>query len=105
MTFRRLCFSHNYLEANTIKSMLEFEGVEVHLSGEALTGAMGELPATVTQIEIKVKEEHFETAQSLLSDYHRTPSNPNSHWVCSSCGEENASSFEICWQCGAEPKG
>ena len=94
----KLCSSANYLEANTIRAMLDSEGIEVFLKGEALAGAMGELPMNVTEIEVFVKPEQFAQAERLLNDFKQRQVHGN-NWLCGECGEENAPAFEICWSC------
>lgn len=100
--FCHLCFSANYIEANTIKGMLENAGIPVHLVGEALSGAMGELPANVTQVEVLVDAQKLDKAEVLLDEYQYASRSTQPHWLCKQCGEDNAPQFEICWQCGGE---
>ncbi|MCW8329519.1 DUF2007 domain-containing protein [Photobacterium sp. SDRW27] len=87
----------NNLEAHSIKGMLENACIEVHLSGESLGAAAGELPADVLQVGVWVHEEQKQVARELLQAYE----NRNCHdWVCPQCTERNEGQFEICWQCG-----
>ena len=37
----------------------------------------------------------------VRKDYENPPSELES-WKCSSCGEKNPKSFEVCWSCGSE---
>lgn len=93
----KLYSSANYIEANTIRAMLDGAGIEVFLKGEALAGAVGELPANVAEIEVYVKPEQFEKADQLLQAFKQQQNNES--WYCRECGEENAPAFEICWSC------
>ncbi len=89
----------NSLEAHSLKGMLESQGIGVRLSGEALNGAVGELPADQTGVTLWVEEYRLTLAKEHLARYE---SQVSSVWLCTQCGEENEGSFEICWQCGEE---
>ncbi len=89
----------NSLEAHTLKGSLEVSGVTVQLQGEALSGALGELPANAVEVTLLVRARDLEEAQLILESYRR---GDGPAWYCRRCGEHNAGSFEICWQCGHE---
>ena len=90
----------NSLEAHMLKGALEVSGIEVQLQGEALAGALGELPANALEVRVLVKHHHLAPAQQILLDYQQQN---KPAWYCGQCGEHNAGSFEICWQCAHEP--
>ncbi|NHH99371.1 MULTISPECIES: DUF2007 domain-containing protein [Oceanimonas] len=90
------------LEAHTLKGALESRGMAVKLQGEALAGALGELPMDVAQVTLLVQEKDWQRARTFLQDYQRKSQGT---WHCGSCGEENDASFEICWRCGSGPEG
>jgi hypothetical protein len=54
------------VQAHIVRGLIEAEGLVVFLKGEGLTGALGELPATVRQIEVQVPEEDRERARALV---------------------------------------
>lgn len=88
------------LEAHALKGDLESEGIEVRLLGEALLGAVGELPVDAQQIRVQVPEQELARARQLLeqrSQQHRR------EWRCPHCGELNGSAYEVCWRCGCDP--
>ena len=89
----------NALEAHSLKGMLEAQHIAVHLSGEGLGAAAGELPANVVEVGLWVKDCQQASAQRLLAEYEQAD---QSGWVCASCGEQNGSQFELCWQCGRD---
>lgn len=89
----------NSLEAHMLKGALEISGIEVQLQGEMLAGALGELPANAIEVTMLVKAEQRAPAQQILLNYQHQQ---QPAWYCSQCGEHNAGSFEICWQCGHE---
>ncbi len=98
---QKLYTAISLLEANTLQSMMRAQGVEVFLKGEALAGALGELPATVAQVELWVNQKQRALAEQLLDEYHQADQS-GVHWSCRSCGEENPPGFQLCWQCQTE---
>ncbi|WMC10383.1 DUF2007 domain-containing protein [Oceanimonas pelagia] len=90
----------NSLEAHTLKGALESRGMAVQLRGEALSGALGELPMDVAQVTLLVQEKDWQRARTFLQGYQRKEKRS---WHCGQCGEENDASFEICWRCGSGP--
>ncbi|MFD2177151.1 DUF2007 domain-containing protein [Veronia pacifica] len=89
----------NSLEAHSLKGMLEAIGIKATLKGESLSSAAGELPADVVAVTLWVQANNEVRAREALADYE------NQHlssWICKQCGEENAGSFELCWQCSTE---
>ncbi|KHT60530.1 hypothetical protein RJ45_23305 [Photobacterium gaetbulicola] len=89
----------NALEAHSLKGMLEAQHIAVHLSGEGLGAAAGELPANVVEVGLWVKVSQQAGAQRLLEQYECAE---QAGWVCSGCGEHNGSQFELCWHCGQD---
>jgi hypothetical protein len=59
----------NVIQAHLIRDILESDGIPVHLGGESLTGAVGELPATVLQIEVQVPPEFALRARKLALQF------------------------------------
>jgi hypothetical protein len=51
--------------AHMIRAALEAEGIPVHIAGEALMGAVGELPATLLQVEVQVPPEFAKRARKI----------------------------------------
>lgn len=92
----------NSLEAHTLKGALESRGMAVQLKGEALSGALGELPMDVARVTLLVQANDWQQAREFIQDYQQQGGRS---WRCRQCGEENDASFEICWQCGSGPEG
>jgi len=53
------------MQAHIVKAALEEEGIPVNISGEALMGAVGELPATMLQVEVQVPPEFAKRAREI----------------------------------------
>ncbi|WP_375056724.1 DUF2007 domain-containing protein [Zobellella sp. DQSA1] len=90
----------NSLEAHTLKGALEVAGIEVCLQGEALAGALGELPMNAVEVTLLIHPRDLERSRLILEKYRR---GVRDSWRCGHCGECNAGSFETCWRCGHEP--
>jgi len=56
-------------EAGLIRGLLESNGIKVQMSGDYLTGGIGELPAW-DYIYLKINEPDLEKAEHLLQEYH-----------------------------------
>ncbi|ODP97806.1 MULTISPECIES: DUF2007 domain-containing protein [Salinivibrio] len=86
----------NTLEAHSLKGLLASHNIPCLLKGEALSAAVGELPTDVQGVTLWVAPEHTHQARVLLQEYE---AQSQTRWVCGHCGEDNAGSFELCWQC------
>jgi hypothetical protein len=53
------------MQAHIVRAALEEEGIPVNISGEALMGAVGELPATLLQVEVQVPPEFAVRAREI----------------------------------------
>ncbi|WP_445401957.1 putative signal transducing protein [Zobellella sp. An-6] len=91
----------NSLEAHTLKGAMEVAGIAVLLQGEALSGALGELPVNAVEVTLLIHPGDLKEARLILEQYRRGSCGS---WRCPHCGEPNAASFEICWRCGQEPE-
>jgi len=61
--------ANDITEAGLIRGLLESNGIRVQITGEYLTGAVGELPAW-NYIYVKIEEADLEKAEHLLQEYH-----------------------------------
>jgi len=52
-------------QAHLVRAALEAEGIPVNISGEALMGAVGELPATMLHVEVQVPPEFAQRAREI----------------------------------------
>lgn len=51
---RTVFIASGLVQGHLVRGMLEAEGIRVHLKGEALRSAIGELPPDVMQVEVQV---------------------------------------------------
>ena len=71
--------AENILDAHLVKGALEHHGVPAFVTGEYLTGALGELPAHGL-VAIMVPDDHVEAAAAFLkelADEHRAAFDPD----------------------------
>ena len=98
----RMVYTHeNSLLVGSARNLLESEGLKVVVRNEFASGAMGELSPLDTWAELWVLDDaDYEKAHQIIAN---ALSDKNARdWTCSSCGEQNGASFEVCWQCGNE---
>jgi hypothetical protein len=60
----------NLADAHLLRQLLQDTGIPVHLNGEYLQGALGEVPPN-TPILLMVPDEHAQTARALVLDWER----------------------------------
>ena len=87
--------------ANVIRGLLESEGIAVQEAGDNFSGAYPGLEWT--RIRLFVDPLNLERAKRLIADYQRGSQDAPA-WLCRACGESNAGTFEICWQCNQAPE-
>jgi hypothetical protein len=85
----------------SVKNTLELAGYDCHIRNEFAVGGVGDIAPIETWPEVwLVDEDLFEEALKHI-EFIILKQTPSSHdWICDNCGEENASSFEFCWNCG-----
>ena len=94
----------NTQEAHLIKAALEEVGIEARVVGDHLQNAVGDLPAVAIAPRVWVRTEKFDQARKIITDHQarrQSRATLASEWKCAECGEPNALSFEICWNCQA----
>ncbi|NND54189.1 MAG: DUF2007 domain-containing protein [Gammaproteobacteria bacterium] len=86
-------------EAHLVVHLLARHNIAADISGEALQGALGELPV-FGNVRVKVAAADEARAKQLIAEWEQTSDSSN-EWRCNACAETNPGSFEFCWQCGA----
>jgi len=87
---------HNFLVSH-VRNILENENIETLLKNEFIGGAAGDLSPFDTWQELWVEDKDFDKAKKLLSSL--SEDDVFIDWKCSTCGEANDVSFEVCWKC------
>jgi hypothetical protein len=88
--------NENRLLVNNVLNIVENEGIEIMLKNEFTGGAAGDIAPHETWLEVWVEDEDFYRASRLIE---AIESNTGPGWECTSCGEFNDASFEVCWSC------
>ena len=107
---RQVFVGQHSAEAHFVKGLLEADGIETEVRGEALFGVRGEVPATPDTLpSVWVQDSEVERARALVAAYERREDPPAvswSEWRCPKCDESLDAQFTDCWQCGtSRPKG
>ncbi len=111
LEMRQVFVAQHPTEAYFVKDLLEREGIDAEVRGEALFGMRGEAPVTPDTLpSVWVSEERqSEKALAVVAAYRRGDGRAaaaGQPWRCLRCAEELESQFTTCWKCGsARPKG
>ncbi|MEM9017342.1 MAG: DUF2007 domain-containing protein [Verrucomicrobiota bacterium] len=100
---RELFREKDFSLVGQFRSLLESEGIQVHIRNEYLTGAgLTEIPVPEFYPALcVVNDEDYERAMEVIrSHLTRSDKSPGYDWTCAKCGEENPGNFEVCWSCG-----
>ncbi len=90
----------NSIELAPYKNLLERHEIQVLVKNEFTGGALGEIPINESWPQLWVLHDNDEEkARALCLELEREAKRPQNDWSCQFCGEENASSFELCWHC------
>jgi hypothetical protein len=88
-----------------VKQYLDENNVPCFIKNEFAGGAMGELAPGDCQPEVWLADNSWQfRARVLIEQLAFNESVGENEWFCPRCHEPNASSFELCWQCGCDPE-
>lgn len=71
--FQTVFVAANVVQAHLVRGLIEVEGIDVYLKGEALSPAIGELPVDVTQVEVQVPALDRERAREIAMRFEGRP--------------------------------
>ncbi len=96
--------AENEQEAHILRVWLADAGIDSIVSGDSLQQAGGELPlGLATAPGILVSADVSERARELALEWEQARKEARTQrqeeWQCQDCGEVNAASFELCWNC------
>ena len=84
------------------KNCLDENGIPCFIKNEFASGGIGELSPLDSEPEVWITDDEWQTkAEQLVAELDMQPSGES--WHCKNCGEQNDSSFELCWQCAQDP--
>lgn len=101
--YRVVYSAKNSTVAHFMKIVLEAEGIDAQVMGDALQGALGDLPAFDVEPKLWVRITDYDRArQVVVAEGQRQHDPSGAMWDCDGCGESNEPSFDLCWKCQAE---
>lgn len=98
----KLIYTHeNRILVNNVQNILENADIAVTLKNEFAGGGSGDLSFLTTWLEVWViNDEDYDAAMDIIkTSFNNTSA---SDWICNSCNETNAPSFDLCWNCQHE---
>lgn len=88
------------IEAQLVVDELKAGGMQAHVIGSYLSGAIGELPPSDV-IGVWLDEaQHSDRARALIDEFEAARQHPEKDWCCARCQEWVGGAFGACWQCG-----
>ncbi|HWQ39677.1 MAG TPA: DUF2007 domain-containing protein [Burkholderiales bacterium] len=88
-------------DAHLIAALLAQEGIEARVFNENAQGGLGEIPFMHAWPEVWVVEERdAERARKVIRSLEHADT--RRQVVCGACGESSPSTFQLCWNCGAQ---
>ncbi len=88
------------VEAQLIVDELKTGGMQAHITGSYLSGAIGELPPGDIIGVWLLQEQHTERAREIIDDFEASLQRPAADWQCGQCHEPVGREFGACWNCG-----
>jgi len=90
----------NTVEAQLIVDELSAAGMQAHVTGSYLSGAIGELPPTEVIGVWLDQAQHSDRARGVIEEFEASRKQPAIDWQCHRCKEWAGREFGACWQCG-----
>jgi hypothetical protein len=82
-----------------IRNVLEQYGIDALVKNDKLYAIAGEVPLTECMPEVWVKPLEYIRAEQIIRELESDAPPDGPDWLCENCGESNAASFDICWNC------
>ncbi|WP_286235382.1 DUF2007 domain-containing protein [Thalassotalea sediminis] len=100
---KRVYTNESRFLVNNIKDLIDAQGIPVFVKNEYAQGAMGEISPFDCWPEVwVVNDADYERAKDIIDRAHQNQYADD--WICNHCREQNAASFDICWNCQQESK-
>ena len=97
---KRVHAAFNLPEAHLLVDLLAHRGIRARVFNANASSLAGELPIDCSLPQVWVDDARdAPRARELIEAFVRSRNGPPV--TCPTCGEENPSSFELCWACGA----
>ncbi len=91
-------YSHPLLyQVINVQNLLKLSGISTGVRNQYASGAAGDLAIGETWVELWLDDDRDHLiAQRIIGNMLSVQVDD---WYCGHCGEKNAGSFDICWQC------
>lgn len=98
----KLVFTHpNHFAVSNARNLVQRRGIQCEVRNEFAGGAIGELAPIDTWPELWVIDDRdYDQAIKLIDSAQARADEED--WYCGNCGERNAATFELCWNCARE---
>ncbi len=90
----------NVVEAQLIVDELQAGGMQAHVTGSYLSGAIGELPPSEVIGVWLLQAQHEDRARHIIDAFEASRKRVEKEWRCTGCDEWLGREFGACWQCG-----
>lgn len=70
----------NSIQAHLVKILLQGEGIQSHVSGDYLQGAMGELPV-LGMMEVMVEDTDLQRAKNIIQEWENNDDQDDESWI------------------------
>ena len=98
---KRVHAAANLPEAHILVDLLADRGIRARVLNANASSLAGELPIEASLPQVWVDDPaDYERAKEVILAFLR-PTALGPAVKCPNCGEENPSSFDLCWSCGA----
>jgi hypothetical protein len=88
-------------DAHLMRNLLEQAGISAHVFNENAQGGVGHLPVMEAYPQVwVVNDQDADRAREVVRAFEQMPA-VSSTIRCTKCSEENPTTFQICWNCGA----
>jgi hypothetical protein len=88
-------------DAHLMRNLLEESGIAAHVFNENAQGGVGQLPVTEAYPQVWIANDRdIDRARDILRAFEQM-SAVSSSKRCANCSEDNPSTFQLCWNCGA----
>lgn len=91
----------NLQDAHILIGLLHAEGIEARIFNASAQGGLGEIPFVQAYPEIWLVNPSDRDRARRLFEAFEQPGDGATSVRCVSCGEDNPSGFDICWNCQA----
>ncbi|MBS0180783.1 MAG: DUF2007 domain-containing protein [Nitrospira sp.] len=100
---KKLFVSQNLVEVESLKELLENNGIVCMIKNQRASSLAGEVPFAEVFPELWViNDEDIDRARDLMEEQVTVKDANGAVWRCLGCGERHIGTFSACWKCGRE---